>query len=517
VEFLRSCYSSAWRLFRNCPESETPGIYYFVPEDTPCFPVTHYFGSRIWVTQERIDNPVSLGETNQRHTWSRGEAPIPLPKTVPILSPNCFQEGEGPPCPEPPPEPVVGAPCPPIRDNYVIRFGDCTGAFASLSGLVLTLPRVTDPPNETYFLDIAYNWPSGALLASVSLICQPGVTFLLVVQSSSILDPLIDTPPAHGIGPGPLTYNARSLPPEGGTVEATVYEETPLPLPYPEFSSQCYALGKKPIFNSRVDFLKLARIIQKNYANDPTDLDDAIALLSTSATGARYDNTASTVPGCVIAHDASQALVCIAGTSNFQQAAAQIAYGFSGIQDMGVYSTNFAWFVAATAIASRISSAGVNPGLPITLVGHSYGGAIAAVLATVFRNVSSTRTIRLITYGMPRPGDERMREILSSVPSTHLANFNDPIASIPSVGIELVPFVAITPPSLFALWSSVTKPGGQIIVHPDGGFEETERQTLLFAFFLEVMTLLIAQASLPAFTNHTIAEYVRRLELGVAP
>jgi hypothetical protein len=83
VEWLRSCYRSTWRLFRNAPDVLTPGRYYFSPEGTPHYPGLHHFGSRNWTSDERDPEP-ALGETSlsprpyEKGNQTTGSIPVAL-------------------------------------------------------------------------------------------------------------------------------------------------------------------------------------------------------------------------------------------------------------------------------------------------------------------------------------------------------------------------------------------------------------------------------------------------------
>lgn len=94
VEWVRSCYSSEWQLFRNSTRT-TRGRYYFpVDPDTPHYPGFHNLGSRSWhdknfpVVVERGESPAA------KSPWNGGEAPASnvLPRAV--GSRQCIEFGD---------------------------------------------------------------------------------------------------------------------------------------------------------------------------------------------------------------------------------------------------------------------------------------------------------------------------------------------------------------------------------------------------------------------------------------
>lgn len=93
VEWVRSCYRSTWRLFKNSLE-ETAGRYYFRPEGTPHLPVPHFFGSRNWTTEEAFTDS-TRGETDLTpRPWENGAVPAQVPLVQLVGSKLCFEQGE---------------------------------------------------------------------------------------------------------------------------------------------------------------------------------------------------------------------------------------------------------------------------------------------------------------------------------------------------------------------------------------------------------------------------------------
>ena len=131
-------------------------------------------------------------------------------------------------------------------------------------------------------------------------------------------------------------------------------------------------------------------------------------------------------PWNIVAKTPCQIIIVCAGTANFGQIAAQALYAATGPQNIGPFSTVRLWYDAAQYLARQISDMG-GGGLPIFMAGHSYGGAACAVLAGLARWRNPTGNVRLLTYGMPRPGNRAMTNIIATVPQTHLATLGDPI------------------------------------------------------------------------------------------
>jgi len=74
VEWLRSCKTSHWRLFRDHPEILTGGEFFFADPTTPHYPGWHNFWSRDWTTNDAPEFP-ALGEQKGTARWDLGSPP----------------------------------------------------------------------------------------------------------------------------------------------------------------------------------------------------------------------------------------------------------------------------------------------------------------------------------------------------------------------------------------------------------------------------------------------------------
>lgn len=102
VEWLRSCYSSAWHLFRDSPETLVPGRYYFSPPGTPFYPGQHNLGSRTWNPNQTAtdDDQFPIGEPplgeslSYPHRWQSGALPAVVPNAAELGHADCIANGD---------------------------------------------------------------------------------------------------------------------------------------------------------------------------------------------------------------------------------------------------------------------------------------------------------------------------------------------------------------------------------------------------------------------------------------
>jgi len=486
-----------------------------VPPGTPTYPGLHNVGSRNWTANGERDPWPEIGEWEGRTKWSNGRAPDPMPEVRTVGSVSCIEEGEGPPCPAPLPDPgkVIVANCNSLLpDTVTLFFRQTSGLFAGLNGVSLELPRITPGlfgwellSNNTYGL------PGSQLRFTVG--CNSGGVILWLqnpaIGSPWFLSPQVGWTTINPTEQLPLIYNNFN------DLEAEVLDAPLQPQPTPYFPDECYVPLPKPVFQNAPGLLAGVNMIAKVYANDASVLTDLASYLGPMPTLNQWPDTGASPPGIAAGRDGNQAIAIVAGTTNFQQAAAQLAYGLLGPVNVGSFSTLLFWFTEALTLASRISSVGTTADQKVTLIGHSYGGALCAVLAAIYRVAQPQRHISVITYGMPRLGDERLRTILDTCRCQFIAGSGDPITAIPPTGNEVVPFVTVIPTPILTNWLSVVRPGSQVILDADGSLTDASAGISAFDVLLQVVDDLVAGDPLPFFAAHPIAEYQRRLELSV--
>ena len=95
----------------------------------------------------------------------------------------------------------------------------------------------------------------------------------------------------------------------------------------------------------------------------------------------------------------------------------------------------------ATAILSAVNNTLSTKGTSsVTVVGHSLGGALA-LLDGVFLSLqlSEDVTVKVISYGMPRVGNQLFANFVDSQLSglvTHVNNMEDPIPTVPGMFLK---------------------------------------------------------------------------------
>jgi len=240
----------------------------------------------------------------------------------------------------------------------------------------------------------------------------------------------------------------------------------------------CYAasdlfLDKTDVLNCI--FAKISvDIINTAYTSVLAAADEVQTFLGPDAVVTPFDQPSDVVPAGVIAIIDDTALVWITGTTNFNQLAVQAFYFGYGPINQGFYSASGIYEHAAIAIGNELVSAGGGTVGRVVLMGHSFGGAVCMVLAAKMTLAGpDTRQVEILTFGAPKPGDQRLHNIIADIRQNHYANERDPIPFMPPVGITLAALVVLVGPVLAATWRSFVGPPHVQVVTQDGKIEDT--------------------------------------------
>lgn len=80
---------------------------------------------------------------------------------------------------------------------------------------------------------------------------------------------------------------------------------------------------------------------------------------------------------------------------------------------------------------------------PLTLTGHSMGGAIA-ILAAAYLRAGGVPVAGVVTFGAPRAGGALVQHLLSAVPVRQFRHAGDPVPDVPCLPGVLEHVVALT-------------------------------------------------------------------------
>jgi len=289
-------------------------------------------------------------------------------------------------------------------------------------------------------------------------------------------------------------------------------------MPY-GFNAQCFRLPEDREtlrqFLFRVHQCKTqsfyARVIELMSRDEVTEF---VALIESKTHGQCQINwhpSDGTLPAIVTIIHPDYAVAIADGTRNFQQIALQGLFFLQGPQNFGQFATMPLWHTAGQTILQTLKDDGYNFNGSVCFVGHSYGGA-AACIAAIKLGVPNDRARRdVLTFGMPKPGDQRLVDRLHARQAVHLVNHDDIVTILPPDLILLNPVAAVLGQFVNSLWPDWVKPFDQQRQAFNGSLQFADADAPDFDTLLNVVESAINNVPLDPVAPHYIQEYIKRL------
>jgi pimeloyl-ACP methyl ester carboxylesterase len=241
----------------------------------------------------------------------------------------------------------------------------------------------------------------------------------------------------------------------------------------------------------------------------------AQALFGPGGTVTFVANSSSLIPGWSVIVLPNMAVVVISGTSNEAQALTQV------IDNQAVY-TNFdpngrssalsmpLWITAVNTLAPLINAL-VPADVPKLFIGHSYGGAVAALLNYYYQFNGSLGTNKAALFACPKPGNAIIAPEVDSFSSFQsLAIQPDLVPGLPP-NLGLLGYAAPAPiAAAAAYWAQFATFGNQQQLNEDGSTAYGYTPSLLPAV-AQVLLQLAAGSPLSLVSAHQIATFVNYL------
>jgi len=206
-------------------------------------------------------------------------------------------------------------------------------------------------------------------------------------------------------------------------------------------------------------------------------------------------------------------IVMVEGTTNFQQLALQAFESIVGPTNIGIYGTLPLWYTTATYVNALLTGDGADAEKPIFMAGHSYGAATLHNLMARYRAANPNRVIRYLTYGAPKPGDDRMIKYISLCQGFDMCNDGDLVTLLPPDVRLLTPAAFIIGAPSLALYTLWRRPPRQMLQFADGELVPREPTLLDTSVLVFMIEQVIDLNPLAAITAHGICKYLERITL----
>jgi hypothetical protein len=197
-----------------------------------------------------------------------------------------------------------------------------------------------------------------------------------------------------------------------------------------------------------------------------------------------------------------------AGQANtFQQAPALIA----GWRNVNVYgSTEMQPFQSAASLVMAFAGSGLGATTwrEITLVGHSFGGAVCTQLHMQLGDQFKLAGIKSFTYGSPKSYNTNQSRMRLSW-YTRVLTPSDPVACLPPSPSESPVMMLAIPPFPSAISTRVSHPVEPYYVHPDGTMSLSRQLSGVIPRTNDTLQLVQWLTGVNVFgsPNHSLAAY----------
>lgn len=289
------------------------------------------------------------------------------------------------------------------------------------------------------------------------------------------------------------------------------------PCCYVVFPQEPIQLNQIDVFNPGVQMWGAALTLAAYEATNTKLLQVAQVLLGDPDSALFVPNIGTgPVPGYAILRYPNLTVVVVSGTTTPEQWAGQIVQGTAAPVDNGLYGTLPIWRSSAVTVLTDLVGGGVPADQPILVIGHSYGGVIATQIASIYRAANPTREIKLLTLGMPSPGDQRLADLTDRITAVHLANTFDPIPALPPNDFWSAVWIGFAGAIGLAHWGLYRRGGSLIQLNEDGTETPIEVTTAIMSQMLAILASVIVIAPFPPFPAHGAQAYYSRLFLNAS-
>ena len=201
----------------------------------------------------------------------------------------------------------------------------------------------------------------------------------------------------------------------------------------------------------------------------------------------------------------------IAGTTSSMQFATQALSAAAGPISGTAFKTSPFWRTMADYINTRMEATSPDDGRMTCFVGHSYGGALAQILAADRVAAGKAESTRYITFGAPRAGDADLYLLLAQAEGRIFENEGDIVPALPPANAMMTLLAPLFPLAMMANWNEFAAPRDAFLMSAQGGIALVGHLQPPFLDVVTAATILLNASELPGAPSHQIAEYVRRL------
>jgi len=210
--------------------------------------------------------------------------------------------------------------------------------------------------------------------------------------------------------------------------------------------------------------------------------------------------------------------IYIDGSRNQGQLITQAYYGVYGPADYGNFTANSLYHQNALRVLRAATAFGCDTCTKFVLVGHSYGGATAAIAAAILRETQPQATLALMTFGAPRAGGPKLIEWLRPVCQRHFQRPLDPIPYLPPQYAYPTDIYALMFNLLgairWAAWGRYANYEPTLRLNTDGSVGEENSDAPAYDLQRTIALQIAANTYLSSYAEHAAEKYSDEMDLG---
>lgn len=279
------------------------------------------------------------------------------------------------------------------------------------------------------------------------------------------------------------------------------------------FDSRCWS-GERPLLGIDSypigDYCAgsdLAALLNYLAADTPLLLTELESIFGSGGNFLIKDNPLSIYPKWAVGSDGTWNLVLIGGTTTLEQLALQsLSLTFVPVYYNGYYTCNL-WNLAAEAILNTMSINGFDMDKPTLIAGYSYGGAVTALVGERLYTGNPERDVRLVTYGMPKPGSAVLVNRLRPLLQVHWEVEGDPVPLVPPRFASLAPFLPLLPGFVVSNWNRFDFLPNRVRLLLAGGAVAVGGEVWEIEALATLVQYALVPISLPLFPLHDLEAY----------
>ena len=181
---------------------------------------------------------------------------------------------------------------------------------------------------------------------------------------------------------------------------------------------------------------------------------------------------------------------------------------FGGVSYDSASGASMPFVLAADTILASIPTIRSIAGKPLFIAGHSFGGCTAEVLSQKVQSLQLSSSVRCWSYGAPRPGSQRFRDLMQAVDNSRFMTLLDVVPHLPPNSEDDLSIAAVLTVGQLRLANSLVQPPYGFTVDSSTGIQPARNNAVQLDFVgFQIFGLYFGYQFGPGNAAHAIYNY----------